>query len=233
MNARSQPPTAVPGLPADMHRVHVVLADDHALVRAGLRRLLELIDGVSVMGEVGDGRTLLRLLDDVPADVVLLDVEMPGMNGLEVLRRLRRAYPAVPVLMVSMHEEVATVARALRIGARGFLLKTARPEELERAVRAVHRGQRYLSESLSAAEVQAELDRIEAEEGDPLSRLTDRQREVLQLIGEGYGTRAIAERMFVSVKTVETHRAALLQRLGVRDVIGLVKTAIRLGLVRV
>lgn len=210
--------------------IRVMLADDHALVRAGIRALLQGLGDVEVVGEAGDGREALHLLETQHPDVLLLDLMMPGLGGLEALARVRREFPQVRVLVLSMHANEEYVLRALRDGAAGYLLKGATRPELEMAVRAVARGETYLSPAMSKSVVEGYL-RSSAAGGSAEAQLTPRQREVLQLIAEGHTNKEIAQRLGVSVKTVETHRMQLMERLGVHDVAGLVRYAVRIGLV--
>lgn len=213
-----------------MKSIRVFLADDHTLVRAGIRNLLVGIRGIEVVGEAGDGQEALRLVDVLRPDVVLLDVGMPGLNGLEVAARLATLDAAIRVMILSMHVSEEYVLRALRAGCAGYLLKASAVSELEVAVRAVARGETYLSPAVSRPVVDDYVRRTGGAV-DPLQALTPRQREVLQLVAEGNSTKEIAHRLGLSPKTVETHRAQLMERLGVHDVPGLVRFAVRVGLV--
>ena len=210
--------------------VRVLLAEDHALVRAGLRSLLKELGGVEVVGEAGDGHEALRLVAELRPDVVLLDISMPGLSGLEVAARVVREHPDTKVLVLSMHRNEEYVLEALRAGAAGYLLKDADAAELKLALRAVARGDRYLDPAVSATVINALKDGSPNADG-PLHRLTSRQREILQLIAEGHSTKDIARKLDLGIKTVETHRAKLMRRLGVHHVAGLVRYAIRVGLV--
>lgn len=212
-----------------MTLARVLLVDDHALVRAGIRSLLEKLSGVEVVAEAGSGHEALELLASSRATMVVTDLAMPGLNGLELTRRITREFPQVRVLVLSMHQTEPYVLQALRAGAAGYLLKDAATVELELAIRAVVRGEMYLSPSVSQRVVENFRRHADADP-DPLEQLTSRQREILQLIAEGQSTRAIAERLHVSVKTVETHRQQLMERLDIHDVAGLVRFAIRAGL---
>lgn len=209
----------------------MILADDHELVRAGIRAIVNGFDNVSVEAETGDGKEAFDLVRRLQPDVLLLDVTLPGLNGLEVAERVARLeHCETRVLMLSMHAGPEYVARALQAGASGYLLKDSAVEELASALEAVLAGRRYLSRGIDAAVVEAFL-AAGVGEGALLAVLTPRQREILQLIAEGTSTRDMAERLFVSVKTVETHRAQIMERLGIRDVAGLVRFAIRAGLI--
>ena len=210
--------------------MRVLLADDHTLVRAGLRTLLEGNAGVEVVAETGDGREALELIDRHRPELALLDITMPGLNGLEVAARSSRASPNTRIVILSMHAGEAYVAQALRAGVSGYLLKDSAAAELRLALESVSRGDTYLSPAISRQVVEGFL-KSGAETTDPLSGLTARQREILQLIAEGRSTREIAADLGVSIKTVEAHRTQLMDRLDIHDVPGLVRFAIRVGLV--
>jgi len=209
--------------------VRVLLADDHALVRAGIRALLQGLEGVTVVAETGNGAEVLELARAHRPDVVLLDISMPGLSGLDASAQLQQELPEVRVVVLSMHANEEYVLQALRAGAVGYMLKDSATAELELALKAVMQGETYLSPPISKQVVEGYVQRVGAEQ--PASeKLTPRQREVLQLIAEGHSTKEIAYRLELSVKTVETHRAQLMERLQIRDIAGLVKYAIRSGL---
>jgi DNA-binding NarL/FixJ family response regulator len=210
--------------------MRVVLADDHTLVRAGIRSLLERVTGVEVVAETGDGREARDLIEKHRPDVALLDITMPSLNGLEVAARVSDVSPKTRVVILSMHADEGYVAQALRAGVAGYLLKDSASTELAVALNAVSRGESYLSPAISRQVVEGFLRSADATP-DPLAALTPRQREILQLIAEGRSTKEIAAALEVSVKTVETHRAQLMDRLGIRELAGLVRFAIRAGLV--
>lgn len=210
--------------------IRVLLADDHSLVRAGIRSLLDNIHGVEVVAETGDGRSVLRLVKEQQPDVVLLDIAMPILNGLEAAARISKDYPRIPVIMLSMHANEEYVLQALRAGAAGYLLKDAATDELNIAIRSVINGKKFMSPGISKTLIDDYLDN-NVRARSPLERLTARQREILQLVAEGRTTRQIAGLLSVSIKTVETHRAQLMDRLEIRDVPGLVRYAIRTGLI--
>ena len=213
-----------------MSAIRVVLADDHALVRAGIRALLERLPGVEVVGEAANGREALELVEKSAPNVILLDISMAELGGLEALPRIVKDFQAVKVLMLSRHANEEYVLRALRSGAAGYMLKEAAAEELELAINAVAQGKTYLSPSISRTVVESYLQHAPGEEG-PLEQLTARQREVLQLVAEGKNTKEIAGILDISIKTVEAHRLQLMARLNIHDVPGLVRFAIRAGLV--
>lgn len=210
--------------------IRVMLADDHALFRAGIRSLLETIEGVEIVGESRDGHEALRMVADLRPDILLLDIGLPELNGIEVAERLRDT-AGTRVLILSMFANEEYVLRALRAGAAGYLLKDSTVVELASALRSVADGGSYLSPAVSGHVLAAYVRRVGEDGAPPEPSLTPRQREVLQLIAEGHGTKEIAARLFLSAKTVETHRAQLMERLGIHDVAGLVRYAIRAGIV--
>jgi DNA-binding NarL/FixJ family response regulator len=205
----------------------IVLADDHTLVRSGLRALLEGMPDIEVVAEAGDGRAALDAVARHAPDVLITDVTMAGMNGLEVAEHVRKEHPATRVIVLSMYSSEEYVMRALKAGASAYLLKDAATAELGLALSAVARNEVYLSPGASQRLVR----HVAGPSADPLAALTPRQREILKLIAEGVHTKEIAHRLMLSPKTVEAHRAQLSERLGFRDVAGLVRLAIRTGLV--
>jgi DNA-binding NarL/FixJ family response regulator len=207
----------------------ILLVDDHTLVRAGLRALLETLPRIEVVGEAGDGAEALRLIRELEPDAVLLDITIPELNGLEVASRVARMGIGTRVLVLSMHASPEYAARAFAAGASAYLNKDSAFDELASALETVGAGRRYLCRAIDAGQV-AEFERRAASGGSGLDGLTARQRQILQLVAEGLGTRQIAERLFLSVKTVETHRAHIMRRLDIHDVPGLVRFAIRHGL---
>jgi len=211
--------------------LRVVLADDHALVRAGFRSLLEALAGVQVVGEAADGREALRLIGELRPDLALIDIAMPGLNGLEVVGRVAKEHPRTRVIVVSMHAQDEYVRRALVAGAAGYMLKHADGRELEMAIRAVAAGGTWLSPSVSKKVVAAYSKNERGGAEDPVEALTGRQREILQLIAEGHSRKEIAQRLQLSVKTVESHRAHMVERLGTRSTAELVRWAVRHGIV--
>ena len=219
-----------------MPPIRVVLADDHTLVRAGIRALLCSMEGVEIVAEASDGREALELIRQHQPEVALIDIAMPGLNGLEATLQVVQACPRVGVLILSMYANEEYVMQALRAGAAGYLLKNVVTAELELALRAVARGESYLSPAISKQVIAEYLRRVRGQEAlpieapSPYQRLTPRQREILQLIAEGHTTKEIAQRLHVSIKTVETHRTQLMQRLDIHDIAGLVRYAMRIGL---
>ena len=211
--------------------IRVAIADDHPIVRQGLRRIASDGAGISVAGEAASAVELFRLLAGAPVDVVLLDVSMPGSTFVETVRDLREKFPSVRVLVLSVHPEDQWALRALRAGASGYLLKEAAVEELPLALKAVMRGESYLTPKVSQAVVQGFLREGDLSAPDPLEGLTGRQREIMQLVAEGKSTKEIAAALDLSVKTVETHRARLMERLGIHDLPSLIRLAMRAGLI--
>lgn len=209
----------------------ILLAEDHALVRQGVRALLAAIDDFEVVGEAANGREALKLIRALAPEVALMDISMPELNGLDATARALREQPQLKVIIVSMHATEAYVLEALRAGAAGYLLKDGDAQELERAIRAVARGERYLTPAVSQHVIERFMRTERGETAPAAEALSPRQREVLQLIAEGKSTRDIANRLNLSVKTVETHRAQLMQRLDIFDVAGLTRYAIRTGLI--
>lgn len=212
-----------------MSPLRVLLAEDHTLVRAGIHALLESLEGVEVVAEAADGREALRLAQTHQPDILLMDITMKELNGLEAAARLAKERSATRVIILSMHSDQAYVHQALQAGAKGYLLKGSDLAELELALKAVARGDTYLSPSVSGHLV-GDLLSGKKPAANPLEELTPRQREILQLIAEGRTTKEIAGRLDLSVKTIETHRGQLMERLDIYDVPGLVKFAIRVGL---
>jgi DNA-binding NarL/FixJ family response regulator len=212
-------------------QIRVLLADEHTLVRSGIRALLERIPEVEVVAEAGDGRETLRLIKSHQPDVALMDIALPKLNGLEVAARVGKDVPGVRVILLSIYAGEEDVWQALRSGAVGYLLKSAKAADLEQAIKSAARGEIYLSPPISRQAIKDYVPRADSE-GTRLDRLTPRQREVLQLIAEGHTTKAIAQILKISVKTVETHRAQLMERLDIHDVAGLVRYAIRIGLLK-
>ena len=211
-----------------MNPTRVLLADDHAMVRAGIRALIDMIGGIEVVGEAGDGYEALRQIGTAHPDVVLLDITMPGINGFEALKEISSRFPRVRVIILTMHEAREYAIQALRAGAAGFIPKSAAAAELKEAIATVMDGKTYVS-TQTAQQVAREADDAQTH----LQKLTARQRQILVLIAEGQSTKQIASNLNISVKTVETHRAQLTERLNIHDVAGLVRFAIRVGLIKV
>jgi DNA-binding NarL/FixJ family response regulator len=209
--------------------IRVLLVEDHTLVRAGIRALLHNMPGVVVVAEAGDGHTALRLIEQYHPDVVLMDIALPGLNGLDTLAAAKQ-YPGTHVIILSMHANDEYVRRALQGGAIGYLLKGSEPAELELAIRAAAHGDFYLSPAVSKHVVASYVRHLD-DEPNSVEQLTQRQRQILQLIAEGRTTQEIATTLTIGAKTVETHRAHLMERLDIHDVAGLVRYAIRAGMI--
>jgi DNA-binding NarL/FixJ family response regulator len=218
-----------------MNPIRIVLADDHQLVRAGIRSLLQRLHDVQVVAEASDGAEALDVVATERPDIVLMDIGMARLNGLEATEQIAQSFPDVRVIILSMHDNKEYVLQALRAGAAGYLLKDSAKAELELAVRAVARGETYLSPPVSKHVIAAYVQRASSAPAAPIDepppeRLTSRQREVLGLIAAGLTSQAIAGRLGISVKTVETHRAQIMERLDIHDIAGLVRYAIHVGL---
>lgn len=214
-----------------MKPIRVLIADDHALVRAGIRALVEKIKDVVVVGEAGKGSEALELVAELKPDLILLDLTMPEGGGFEVLAHVKKQFPEIRVIVLTVHEAGEYAIRAFKEGAAGFLPKSAASTELEQAIQTVINGEVYISPEMSRKTM------LEVGKGttkrELLDTLSPRQREVLRLIALGRTTKQIAQELGISVKTVETHRAQLMERLGIRDVAGLVRYAIIVGLIDV
>lgn len=211
--------------------IRVVVADDHAVVREGIRHVLERGEGLEVVGEAGDGEEALRVTDEVRPDVLVLDVTMPGATGIEVTRRLRQGENPVAILILSMHDDPEYVLEAVRAGADGYLLKDAPPAELRDAVRAVHEGREYLSERVThqlSVALRTDLER--QQKRSRLEQLTPREREVLVEVTRGRTSREIAEGFGISPRTVETHRERIMSKLRIRSIAGLTRFVLESGL---
>ena len=213
-----------------MSPTQVVLVDDHVLVRAGIRALIDRMEGVKVVGEAANGTEALALIEKELPDLVVLDITMPGVKGLSVLEEITHRFPTVRVIMLTMHEAREYVIQSLKAGAAGFIPKSAAATELREAIDTVMRGKTFVSRETSQAD-SAAVDKVTQQQA-LIEKLTPRQREILVLIAEGKSTKQIARALNISVKTVESHRAQLTERLDIHDVAGLVRLAIRTGLVR-
>jgi DNA-binding NarL/FixJ family response regulator len=211
-----------------MKPIRVLLADDHDLVRAGIRSLLKDLDGIEVVGEARDGREALALVETLGPDVVLMDILIPEMNGLDATARLVTRFPRVRVIILSMNSSEEYVLHAMRAGASGYLLKNGGAAEMEQAIREVARGEKHIMAAV-AGHLIAGL--LAGGQATSLERLTARQREVLQLVAEGNTSKNIAKKLGISVKTADSHRCELMLALGIHDIAGLVRYAIRMGVI--
>jgi DNA-binding NarL/FixJ family response regulator len=213
-----------------MKRIRVLIVDDHALVREGIRSLLALAANIEIVGEAADGKQALGKVAQLMPEIVLMDLAMPVMGGLEATRRIRREYPATKVLALTQYDDSEYVIPIIEAGARGFVTKMSSSIELAAAIEAVHEGDSYLSPSAAAALVD-ECQRTLKEDKEPYSLLTDREREVLKLLAEGRSAREIAEILVLSPKTVEWYKARLTTKLGIHNRTDLIKFAIRKAII--
>jgi len=213
--------------------IKILLVDDHRIMRAGLRSLLEKESDMKVVAEASDGRTAVRLVREVTPDVVIIDITMPDLNGVEATHQILAESPNVKVLALSMHSDEQFVAGMLKAGASGYLLKDCASEELCQAIRAVIGGETYLSPRIASIVVEDYRRELSKEQLTKAPELTAREREVLQLVAEGETSKRIAQRLHVSVKTVEAHRQQIMDKLNIHTVAGLTKYAIRKGITSV
>lgn len=216
---------------AEQRVIDVLLVEDHPIVRRGLRALLDDEDDIRVIGEAGDGREGVTMAEALRPAVVMMDFSMPGLNGLEATRRIKRQDPGVKVLVLTRHTSAEHVFQALRAGASGYVVKKAAPSELVEAIRSLFRGEPFLSPGMSPPDLEEYVRRAETMEENRYDILTDRQREVLQLIAEGRSSAEIAQMLHVTERTVRAHRVHLMDRLGVHTIAELTQYAIRRGLV--
>jgi DNA-binding NarL/FixJ family response regulator len=212
--------------------IKVFLADDHAVVREGLSLLLDTQAGITVVGEAADGRKAVRQVERLCPDVVVMDIAMPGMNGIEATAQIRNICPSTQVVILSMHSSAEHILRALRAGALGYLLKESAGKELIQAVQTVYGGRRYLSRQIAESAIDDYISGSPAtQDKNLLESLSSREREVLQLVAEGKSSTEIAEVLYLSPKTIETYRSRLMHKLGISDLPGLVKFALQQGLI--
>ncbi len=205
--------------------IRVLLADDHSIVRAGLRRIVEESGDMEVIAEAADGRDAIRLVHEALPDVAVVDISMPGLDGLEVVSQLQGLYPELPILILTMHEEGPYVVRAIQAGARGYITKQSAPEQLVRAIRKVHGGSRYLTDE--AAEALALQIARGSRQQSPLDSLSMRELQVLRRLAMGHTNREIASAYSISIKTVDTYRSRLLKKLNLRNNADLSRFAIQ------
>lgn len=212
-------------------KIRVLIADDHAVLRDGLRLLLEAGGDITVVGSEGNGRDALQRAQQLLPDVIVMDISMPRLNGIEATEQIRAACPNTRVIILSVYSTAEHVFRALRAGARGYLLKESAGEEVVEAVRTIHSGRHYFSPAINEVMVQDYIQhRLEAQARSPLESLSGREKEVLQLLVEGKSNGEIAQSLHLSVKSVETYRSRLMQKLGISDLPSLVRFAIQMGL---
>jgi DNA-binding NarL/FixJ family response regulator len=211
--------------------IRVYLADDHAVVREGLRYLLEAQGDIAVVGDAADGRQTVQEVLQLQPDVVIMDIAMPGLNGIEATRQICQANPSVRIVILSIHSTTEHILRSLKAGARGYLLKESAGQEVAEAVRAVYAGHRFLSHQIAELILEHYLEEQPGSPTDPLEFLSPREREILQLVAEGKSSSEIGQILYLSTKTVETYRSRLMQKLKIHDLPGLVRFAIQQGLI--
>ena len=213
-------------------KIRVLVADDHAIIREGLRVMLGNQPDMEVVGTASNGYEAIRLVDQKEPDVVIIDISMPELNGIEAISQMLPRHPYIKIIVLSIHETKPYVYRTLKAGAKGYLIKETAGLEVVDAVRAVYRGERYLSQRISDLLTDASYRNFEMPmEGSPLEQLSSREREILQLVAEGKTSQEIGERLSISSKTVDTYRSRLMRKIGVEDVTGLVKFAIQHGVI--
>jgi DNA-binding NarL/FixJ family response regulator len=215
-----------------MEEIKILIADDHKMVREGLKALLSSQPDFTIIGEASDGHETVKKVKELEPDIVLMDISMPNLNGLEATRQIRRKFPKTKVLILTMHLNEEYIFQSLQLGASGYLLKENAAEDLISAIRSVQEGHSYLSPSISKAVIDAYLrKRITGKGGSPFEILTAREREILQMIAEGNTNKEIGKKLFISTKTVEAHRAHIMNKLDIHEVAKLVKFAIKNGLI--
>jgi DNA-binding NarL/FixJ family response regulator len=216
-----------------MRRIKVLIADDHTIVRQGMRKLLEIYPELQILGESKDGYETIEMAKKLNPDLIIMDISMPVLNGLEATRQIKKSFPEIKVLILTMHSEKEYIFKVLQSGASGYLLKGSHIDELVMAIRAVDRGESYLSSPISKSIIEDYVGGTSKALEGSSQPLTTREREVLQLIAEGHTSRGIATKLFLSSKTVETHRAHIMQKLNIHNAAGLIRYAIQKGLVEV
>jgi len=209
----------------------VLLVDDHAILREGIRMVLDAQSGITVVGEAEDGRQALELVEKLEPDVVVMDIAMPNMNGAEATRQIKRRFPRTKVVILTMHENQQYLTQIVNAGATACVLKRSAGTELVTAVKAAARGESYFSPTMASMMLDVYRNRLVEEGSDELALLTEREREVLQLVAEGKTSQEIADQLFVSIKTVQTHRMHIMEKLDAHDRTDLVRHAIRLGVI--
>lgn len=215
-----------------MNTIRVLLADDHSLMRDGIAALLNGVPGFEIVGEARDGLEAIHMISTHRPNMILMDIGMTPMNGLDATARISKEYPDVRVVILSMHSNEEYVLKALRAGAAGYLLKDTKKQELIDALNAIAEGKTFLSKQVSRHVIDDYVRSVESER-TPLDQLTPRQRQILRLIAEGKTNKEIAQVLNVSIKTVDTHRTLMMQRLNIHDIAGLVRFAIRMGIVSI
>jgi len=214
-----------------MSGIRILLADDHRLFRFGLKQLLDQRSSLTIVGEAGDGFTAVEMAASLKPDIIFMDISMPHLNGLEALRRILEQNPTARIVILSMHSDHRYVAEALKSGARGYLLKDAAPDELLKSITRIMAGQYFLSSGVNQQVIADFINRSSGEPETPFNHLSSREREVLQLLAEGFTTKQIANRLNLSAKTIESHRLHIMDKLELHSIADLTKYAIREGLV--
>lgn len=208
-----------------MNTINILIADDHQLIIDGLKSLLKNQDGINVSAEANNGREALRMLSFLPVDVILMDIDMPVMNGIETLKEVKNQYPDVKVIIISMHNEAGMIRSLIDLGANGYMLKSCTQDELLGAIRKVADGQSYFSTDVTMALLK------QANPGQNTEFLTERETEILKLIAAGFSNKEIGDKLFISHRTVDTHRTNLMKKLGVSNIAGLISYAIKNGII--
>lgn len=217
-----------------MSNIRVLLVEDHTILRKGLCSLLENEYGIEVIGEAENGREAIEKAENLLPDVVVLDISLPLLNGLEVTRQLKKRFPEIKILILTMHTSDEFVFEILNAGAKGYVIKKAAPNELVSAIHAVYLGQSFFSPEISKMMLDRMVEKGQlTDESDVNEILTEREREILQLVAEGHSSRTIAEMLFVSLKTVENHRANIMKKLDIENLAGLIKYAISKGIIQI
>ena len=211
--------------------IGIFLADDHAIIRQGIKALLEREPDLEVIGETGDGLAVLGLVESLQPDVVILDLEMPGMKGLEVTYQIRQNFKNIYVVILSMHDKEAYVLEALRKGASGYVLKGSEVQDLIQAIHNAVKGRRFLSQPLSDHAIEAYMQKAQGENLDPFETLTPRERQIFHLVIEGMSNKEIADRLVVSQRTVETHRSKMMRKLDLNNHVELIRYALKNGII--
>ena len=214
-----------------MNNISVLVAEDHTIVRQGLRSILEKEFSIDVSGEASDGKEVVDKVGRLNPDIVLMDINMPLLNGIDATRQIKKEFPEVRIIMLSMHSSEEYIFQSFKAGASGYLVKQTADTELISAIQMVHQGNYFLNSSISRTLVQDYLQKNDlVKSQDSLEKLTDREREILQLIAEGCSNRKIAEHLYISVKTVETHKSNLMEKLDIHNIAELTKYALRKGI---
>ena len=216
-----------------MARIRVLIADDHAIVRDGIRALLNLADDIEVVGEAGDGREAIARVSALEPDVVLMDIAMPGLGGLEATIEIKKTHPRTRVLVLSQYEDREYIRRFLKIGVSGYVLKKSAGTDLTGAIRAAFRGGLVLDPEVAREAMRSQEDGSMSGDGDPYESLTDREKQVLKLVAEGHSNKEIADLLGISVKTAMSHREHVMSKLGLHSRTELIKFALRAGIIRV